>query len=203
MSSVRRLVRVAADVEPAHHDRHGVSLKAVVAAAIQAGLPAVERWPAPSGPSTRSRASTASPPSKQLLSDTLAARRFTTSLLALFALAALTLAGLGIYGVMAVATTQRTHEFGLRLALGARPGAVVGMVVRGALGLAAAGVALGAVGAIWASRFLASLLFDVAPTDVATLAAVSLLLLLVAASAAWIPARRAARVDPLVALRAE
>ena len=140
---------------------------------------------------------------EQLLSDTLAARRFTTSLLALFALAALTLAGLGIYGVMAVATTQRTHEFGLRLALGARPGAVVGMVVRGALGLAAAGVAVGAVGALWASRFLASLLFDVAPTDLATLAAVSLLLLLVAASAAWIPARRAARVDPLVALRAE
>ena len=140
---------------------------------------------------------------EQLLSDTLAARRFTTSLLALFALAALTLAGLGIYGVMAVATTQRTHEFGLRLALGARPGAVVGMVVRGAVGLAAAGIALGALGALWASRFLASLLFDVAPTDVATLAAISLLLLLVAASAAWIPARRAARVDPLVALRAE
>ena len=75
-------------------------------------------------------------------------------------------------------------EFGLRLALGARPGAVVGMVVRGALGLATAGVALGALGAIWASRFLTSLLFGTAPTDVTTLAAVSLLLLLVAASAA-------------------
>lgn len=74
---------------------------------------------------------------EQLLSDTLAARRFTTGLLAAFALAALTLAGLGVYGVIAVATAGRTREFGLRLALGARPGAVVTMVVRDALGLAA------------------------------------------------------------------
>ena len=140
---------------------------------------------------------------EQLLSDTLAARRFTTGLLALFALAALTLAGLGVYGVIAVATAGRTREFGLRLALGARPGAVVGMVVRDALGLAAAGVALGALAALWTSRFLASLLFEVTPADPLTLAAVSLLLLAAAASAAWLPARRAARVNPLAALRAE
>ncbi len=140
---------------------------------------------------------------EQLLSDTLAARRFTTGLLAAFALAALTLAGLGVYGVIAVATAGRTREFGLRLALGARPGAVVTMVVRDALGLAAAGVALGAAAALWTSRLLASLLFEVTPADPLTLAAVSLLLLAAAASAAWLPARRAARVSPLAALRAE
>ena len=140
---------------------------------------------------------------EQLLSDTLAARRFTTTLLVLFAMAALTLAGLGIYGVIAVATAQRTREIGLRLALGARPLDVVQMVVRGALVLAGSGVVLGVVAAIWISRFLTSLLFEIAPTDVTTLAAVSASLLLVGASAAWLPARRAARVDPLVALRTE
>ena len=140
---------------------------------------------------------------EQLLSDTLAARRFTTRLLALFAMAALTLAGLGIYGVIAVATTQRTREIGLRLAMGARPLDVVRMVVRGALGLAGSGVVLGLVAALWTSQLLTSLLFGIAPTDVMTLGVVSVLLLLVAVSAAWLPARRAARVDPLVALRTE
>ena len=139
----------------------------------------------------------------QLLSDTLAARRFTTTLLALFAAAALTLAGLGIYGVIAVATAQRTREIGLRLAMGARPLDVVRMVVGGALVLAGAGVVVGVVAALWTSRLLTGLLFGIAPTDVTTLAGVSVLLLLVGASAAWLPARRAARVDPLVALRTE
>ena len=139
----------------------------------------------------------------QLLSDTLAARRFTTTLLVLFAAAALTLAGLGIYGVIAVATAQRTREIGLRLAMGARPLDVVRMVVRGAIVLAGTGVVVGVVAALWTSQFLTSLLFGIAPTDVTTLAGVSVLLLLVGASAAWLPARRAARVDPLVALRTE
>ena len=139
----------------------------------------------------------------QLLSDTLAARRFTTTLLVLFAVAALTLAGLGIYGVIAVATAQRTREIGLRLAMGARPLDVVGMVVRGAIVLAGSGIVLGVVAALWTSRFLTSLLFGIAPTDITTLVGVSVLLLLVGASAAWLPARRAARVDPLVALRSE
>ena len=139
----------------------------------------------------------------QLLSDTLAARRFTTTLLVLFAAAALTLAGLGIYGVIAVATAQRTREIGLRLAMGARPLDVVRMVVRGAMVLAGTGVVVGVVAALWTSQFLASLLFGIAPTDAATLVGVSVLLLLVGASAAWLPARRAARVDPLVALRTE
>ncbi len=138
---------------------------------------------------------------EQLLSDTLAARRFTTTLLTLFGVAALVLATLGIYGVIAVATAQRTREIGLRLGMGAEPRHVVGMVVRGAIGLAGTGVLIGLLASLFVSRFLSSLLVDVAPFDAATLAAVSALLLLVAAGAAYLPARRAARVDPLAALR--
>ncbi len=138
---------------------------------------------------------------KQLLSDTLAARRFTTTLLTLFGVAALVLATLGIYGVIAVATAQRTREMGLRLAMGAEPRHVVGMVVRGAIGLAGTGVSIGLLASLFVSRSLSSLLVDIAPFDAATLAAVSALLLLVAAGAAYLPARRAARVDPLAALR--
>ena len=137
----------------------------------------------------------------QLLSDTLAARRFTTTLLTLFGLAALVLAAIGIYGVIAVATAQRTREIGLRLAMGAEPRHVVGMVVRGAIGLAGTGVSIGLLASLFVSRSLSSLLVDIAPFDVATLAAVSALLLLAAAGAAYVPARRAARVDPLAALR--
>ncbi len=138
---------------------------------------------------------------EQLLSDTLAARRFTTTLLTLFGVAALVLAGLGIYGVIAVATAQRSREIGLRLAMGAEPRHVVGMVVRGAIGLAGGGVLFGVLASLLVSRSLSSLLVEVAPFDVATLSAVSALLLLVAAAAAYVPARRAARVHPLAALR--
>ena len=87
--------------------------------------------------------------------------------------------------------------------MGARPHDVVRMVVVGAVVLAGSGVVFGVVAAVWTSQFLASLLFEIAPTDVTTLAGVAVLLLLVGASAAWLPARRAARVDPLVALRTE
>ena len=138
-----------------------------------------------------------------LLSRTLATRRFTTTLLALFGVAALTLAGLGIYGVIAVATAQRTREVGLRIAMGAQPRNVVSMIVRGAVGLAASGVVIGLLASLLFSQTLTSLLFDVTPFDAATLGAVSLLLLAVAGAAAWSPARRASRVDPLVALRTE
>ena len=138
---------------------------------------------------------------EQLLSDTLAARRFITTLLTLFGAAALVLATLGIYGVIAVATAQRTREIGLRLAMGAEPRHVVGMVVRGAIGLAGVGVSLGLVTSLLVSRSLDSLLVDIAPFDVATLASVSALLLLVSGGAAYLPARRAARIDPLAALR--
>ena len=140
---------------------------------------------------------------EQLLSDTLAARRFTTTLLTLFGVAALVLATLGIYGVIAVATAQRTREIGLRLAMGAEPRHVVAMVVRGAIGLAGAGVSIGLLASLLVSRSLTSLLVGVAPFDAATLAGVSALLLLVAAGSAYLPARRAARVDPLAALRME
>ena len=139
----------------------------------------------------------------QPLSDTLTARRFTTTLLTLFGVAALVLATLGIYGVSAVATARRTREIGLRLAMGAEPRHVVGMVVRGAIGLAGTGVSIGLLASLLVSRSLSSLLVDVAPFDVATLAAVSALLLVVAVGAAYVPARRAARVDPLAALRME
>ena len=140
---------------------------------------------------------------EQLLSDTLAARRFTTTLLTLFGVAALVLATLGIYGVIAVATAQRTREIGLRLAMGAEHRHVVRMVVREAIGLAGVGVALGLVASLLFSRSLTSLLVDVAPFDAATLAGVSTLLLFVAAGAAYLPARRAAHVDPLAVLRLE
>ena len=139
----------------------------------------------------------------RLLADTLAARRFTTTLVTLFGAVALALATLGIYGVIAVATAQRTHEMGLRMALGAAPGDVRWMVVRGAVGLAGAGVAVGLAGSIPVSLSLASLLVDVTPFDVPTLAAVSSVLLAAAAAAAWFPARRAAGTDPLEALRVE
>ena len=129
--------------------------------------------------------------------------RFGRALTALFGLAALTLAALGIYGEIAIATTQRTREIGLRLAMGAQPRQIVHLVVRGALGLAGAGVLLGVLATLGTSQALATLLYDVAPTDVRTLAAVSLLLLLVAAAAAFFPAQRAARMDPLAALRTE
>ena len=140
---------------------------------------------------------------EQLLSETLAARRFITTLLTLFGAAGLVLATLGIYGVTAVATAQRTREIGLRLAMGAERRHVVGMVVRGALGLAGAGVSIGLLASLLVSRSLGTLLVGIAPFDAATLAAVSALLLLVAAGAAYLPARRAARVDPLAALRME
>ncbi len=140
---------------------------------------------------------------EQLLSDTLAARRFTTTLLTLFGVAALVLATLGIYGVIAVATADRTREIGLRLAMGAEPRHVVGMVVRGAIGLAGTGVSIGLLASLFVSRSLGSLLVDVAPFDAATLAGVSVLLLFVAAGAAYVPARRAARMDPLAALRVD
>ena len=138
---------------------------------------------------------------EQLLSETLAARRFTTTVLTLFGVAALVLATLGIYGVIAVSTAQRTREIGLRLAMGAEPRHVVGMVVRGAIGLAGTGVSIGLLASLFVSRSLTSLLVDVVPFDAATLAAVSALLLLVAAGAAYLPARRAAHVEPLAALR--
>jgi len=129
--------------------------------------------------------------------------RFLTLLLTLFAGVALTLAAVGIYGVISYSVAQRTREFGIRMALGAQHRAVLGQVLRRGLLLTVGGVVIGLIGAFALTRFLSGFLFGVAPTDPATFAGVSLLLGVIAILASYIPARRATRVDPLVTLRAE
>ncbi len=140
---------------------------------------------------------------EQQLSDQLAPRRFQTALVSLFSLIALVLASVGIYGVMHYSVVQRTHEIGIRMALGARPGNVVRMVIRQGVWLAAIGLGAGLAGAWWLTRLLAGLLFGVTASDPVTFAGVSVLLMMVAVVASLIPAWRAARVDPLAALRCE
>ena len=140
---------------------------------------------------------------EQILANATAARRFSTQLLGAFAVLALALAAIGIYGVMAFVVGQRTREMGIRIALGARPREVVGLMLREALGLAAAGVVIGALGALAATRLLAGLLFEVRNTDPVTYTLIAAVLTATAALAAWRPARRAASVDPMTALRAE
>jgi putative ABC transport system permease protein len=141
------------------------------------------------------------------LTDTIAAsaapQRFNMLLMASLAAMALLLAAIGIYGVVAYSVAQRTQEIGIRLALGANATAVVGMIVRSGMTLAAIGVALGAIAAAAVAPMLRSLLFGVKPVDAPTFAAVALLLLAVAALATYVPARRATKVDPMTALRAE
>jgi putative ABC transport system permease protein len=132
-----------------------------------------------------------------------AARRFSMRMLGGFALLALTLAAIGIYGVMAHLVSQRTREIGIRMALGARPAAVVGMVVAQAVRLAGAGVALGLVAAFMVTQLMSGMLFQVSPTDPWTFVAIGALMTITALIAAATPARRAARVDPIVALRTE
>jgi ABC-type antimicrobial peptide transport system permease subunit len=124
-------------------------------------------------------------------------------LLMLLAGLAATLAAIGVYGVIAYTTAQRTAEIGIRVAVGARLGDVVGLVMRAGLRLALVGVAAGAAGAVALTRLMASMLFAVEPTDAPTLVSVSLALFAVALFACWLPARRAARVDPIEALRHE
>lgn len=127
--------------------------------------------------------------------------RFYMLMLSIFAAAALVLCAVGIFGVMSFTVVQRTREIGVRIALGAAPQSVVRMVVGGALGLALAGVAIGLLTAAAGARLLSSLLFGVGPADPVTLGGVALLLTMVAAAAGYLPARRATRVDPAVALR--
>jgi putative ABC transport system permease protein len=124
-----------------------------------------------------------------------------TTLLAVFAMVALLLAAIGVYGVMAFSVSERTREIGVRVALGADVGDVVRLIVRGALGMTSFGVVLGLLGGVAASRLLGSLLFGVTGTDVPTFLVASLVILGVAALASWLPARRASHVDPVVALR--
>ena len=129
--------------------------------------------------------------------------RFHTRLLGTFAVLALLLAAVGVYGVIAYSVAQRTHEIGVRMALGARATAIVWMVLRGTLWMGAAGVLLGSAGALAATRLLTPFLFETTPTDLATFAAVALTMFAAALTAGAIPARRATRIDPLVALRHE
>jgi predicted permease len=140
---------------------------------------------------------------EQVLGRTVAQPRFNLILLGLFAVVALLLAAVGIYGILANAVRQRTHEMGIRLALGARPGAVFRLVIGQGMGLAAGGIGIGLGGAFALTRYLESLLYKVRPTDPLTFGGVALLLLWVALLACWIPARRATKVDPMIALRCE
>jgi predicted permease len=142
-------------------------------------------------------------PMTELLRDSLARRRFNLILLTIFSCVALLLAAVGIYGVISYGVTQRTHEMGIRMALGAKPRDVLKLVVRQAMVLALAGVGIGLL-ASWAlTRLMKGLLFSVSVTDPMTFAVISLLMTLIALLACLIPARRATRVDPLVALRYE
>ena len=138
---------------------------------------------------------------KDVVTASLSERRFSMEMVGLFALTALLLAGLGIYGVISYLVSERTHEIGIRLTLGAQSRNILRMVLRQGLGLAIAGAAVGLVCALIVSHLMAGLLYGVRPTDPLTFAGVALLLIGVALLACYIPARRAIRVDPLVALR--
>jgi putative ABC transport system permease protein len=140
---------------------------------------------------------------RQLLASPLARPRFRTMLLGMFAAITMLLAAVGIYGAMAAVVRQRTHEIGIRLALGATANGVRSLVLRQGMGLALWGYVAGAAAALVGSRVLRSMLFGIGPADSVTFLAVGGLILATAALACYVPARRASRVDPAIALRAE
>jgi putative ABC transport system permease protein len=137
----------------------------------------------------------------ELYGESTARRRFATTLITVFAALALLLGTIGMYGVLSYAVAQRRREIGIRIALGAKPGKVMGTVLRQALMLTALGVMIGTGAALGLTRLLGALLYEVSPTDPITFVAVAVLLTVVAAFAAWMPAWRATRIDPLVVLR--
>lgn len=140
---------------------------------------------------------------EELLSVSLAQQRFNMLLLGLFAALALILAAVGIYSAMSYSATQRTHEIGIRTALGAQRRDILRLVMNDGAKIALFGITIGIAGALSLTRLMASLLFEVKPTDPATFVAVAILLAFVTLAACYIPARRAMRVDPMVALRYE
>jgi putative ABC transport system permease protein len=139
----------------------------------------------------------------KLEDGSLSVERGTLAVLQVMSTLALLLATMGLFAVMAYAVAQRKREFGVRIALGATPDVLLRMVLRRGLALAALGVAIGLAVSWGATRFLQSVLYETSPYDPATYAGVTAMLLVVAAAACWFPARRAARVDPMAALRAE
>jgi putative ABC transport system permease protein len=140
---------------------------------------------------------------EDILSESVAGRWLNTLLLGVFGGEALILAVVGLYGVMSYSVAQRTQEIGIRTALGASSRDVLKLIVSQGMSLTAAGIAIGIGGAIGLTRLMKSLLFEVKPTDPTTIAVIALLLGAVALLACWIPARRATKVDPMIALRYE
>jgi putative ABC transport system permease protein len=138
---------------------------------------------------------------REIRDKSLASERLNLSVLSVFALTALSLSVVGLYGVLAYSVARRQREIGVRTALGARPKDVLMLVLGQGMRLIALGIVLGLVAAFWMTRWLSSLLFETRPIDPATFSLVALLLVTVALVASWIPARRAARIDPLQALR--
>ena len=139
----------------------------------------------------------------QLVSSSLSRERFSMVLLSIFAGLALVLAAIGIYGVMTYVVAQKTREMGIRLALGAQPSDVLRLILGHGAKLALAGVLIGMVSGFGLTRLMASLLYGVSPTDLVTFFGVAILLMLVAVAAGYIPAHRATKVDPGLALRCE
>jgi putative ABC transport system permease protein len=175
-------VAVRTQVEPASV---GITLRRAVAT-IDSNLPVFEMLPM-----------------EERLSESVAQPRFHTTLLVIFAVLALVMAVVGLYAVMAVLVAQRTHELGIRVALGAQRRDVIGLVLRQGIKLVSLGIVIGLAGAWALTRVLATLLYGVKPTDPLTFVAVPVLLIAVAILACWLPARQAASVDPLTALRYE
>jgi predicted permease len=140
---------------------------------------------------------------EQQVNESLAQRRFSMMLLGVFAVVALALATIGIYGVMAYLVNQGTRELGIRIALGASQRNILGLVVRQGMVLAISGVTIGLAAAFLLTRLMRSLLFGIEATDPITFAGISLLLAAIALLACYVPAQRAARIDPLISLRCE